>query len=185
MVGTSAADIIDDAMKDITDAGIQFCFDPAPSIEDIDLELLAYEEVYGQPPRMVVVDNLLNCVTGDAGDFAGLIDVLSSLHSLARNKDTCVVVLHHVNESSSKNASEYPYSRGQIRGKVAQYPEVILSLAMLPNDGQMRIACVKHRTAVPSPSGEDYVTAWLDPRRMTFYDTAGELRAAESRRAWE
>jgi RecA-family ATPase len=187
MDGTSAQDIIDDAGQVITDAGIQFSFDPAVSLEDIDMELLAYEEVYGEGHlQMVVIDNLLNVESGDSsGDFASLLDTMAFLHQLARQKDCAVVILHHVNESSSKHASEYPYPRGAIRGKVSQYPEIILSLAMLPDEGQMRIACVKHRHATPSPSGEDYVTIYVDAPRMSFFNTLGDMRSAQAWRSHE
>lgn len=187
MDGTSAQDIVDDASSTITQAGIQFSFDPHISLEDIDLELQAYEEVYGEGHlQMVVIDNLLNVQNGESsGDFAGLLDTMSFLHSMARKLDCAVVILHHVNESPSKNASEYPYPRGAIRGKVSQYPEMILSLAMLPQEGQMRIACVKHRHAVPSPSGEDYVTVYVDAPRMSFYNTVGDMRNAIAWRSYE
>lgn len=187
MEGTSAQDIIDDASSVITEAGIQFDFDPSPSLQDIDLELQAYEEVYGEGHlQMVIIDNLLNVESGDSsGDFAALLDTMQFLHGLARAKDCAVVILHHVNESSSKHASEYPYPRGAIRGKVSQYPELILSLAMLPEEGQMRVACVKHRHATPSPSGEDYVTIYVDAARMSFYDTVGDMRSAQNWRSYE
>lgn len=175
MMGTSAQDIIDDAILEITQAGIQFDFTPKPSLRDIDLETQAYCEVYGQPPRMVVLDNLLN-VDNDAGDFNGLVEILGDLHALAREMDCAMVVLHHVNESTSK--PEYPASRSSIRGKVAQYPEIILSLAMLPEEGQMRIAMVKHRHKPPSPDGSNYETIYVDPRRMTFYNTKTDLQSA-------
>jgi len=187
MDGTSAQDIIDEAGEAITQAGIQFSFDPSVSLEDIDMELLAYEEVYGEGHlQMVVIDNLLNVESGESsGDFAGLLDTMAFLHQLARAKDCAVVILHHVNESPSKHASEYPYPRGAIRGKVSQYPEMILSLAMLPAEGQMRVACVKHRHATPSPSGEDYVTIYVDAPRMSFYNTVADLKNAQAWRSYE
>lgn len=187
MDGTSAQDVIDEAGDMITQAGIQFSFDPSVSLQDIDMELLAYEEVYGEGHlQMVIIDNLLNVESGDSsGDFAGLLDTMAFLHQLARQKDCAVVILHHVNESPARHASEYPYPRGAIRGKVSQYPEMILSLAMLPTEGQMRVACVKHRHATPSPSGEDYVTVYVDAPRMSFFNTIADLRNAEAWRSYE
>lgn len=186
MVGTSAEDIIHEHRAEITDDGIFFCFDPAPTIRDLDLEILAYEEVFGEDHlQLVVVDNLLNFMTGDgAGDFAGLIDVLAALHALARSKDVAILVLHHVNVRDGQHAHEYPHPANAIRGRVSQYPEMILSLASLPTEGQLRVACVKHRHATPSPSGEDYVTVFVDPARMTFYDTLADLRNAEKMREY-
>ena len=89
---------------------IFFCFDPALSLRDIDLEIQAYEEVFGEGHlALVVIDNLLNMNTGDAGDFAALIDSLSALHSLARAKDVAVLVLHHVNVRDGQRAHDYPH----------------------------------------------------------------------------
>jgi hypothetical protein len=181
MIGTSAQDVIDDAVLEITQSGIQFDFNPKPTLRDIDLELQAYIEVYGVAPQLVVLDNLLN-VDNDAGDFNGLVQILGDLHAMARKLDCALVVLHHVNESTSK--PEYPASRGSIRGKTAQYPEMILSLAMLADEGIMRIAMVKHRHKTPSPDGNNYESIYVDPRRMTFYNSKQELQAALTRREW-
>lgn len=186
MAGTSADDIISEERAQITKDGIFFCFDPAPTIKDLDLEIQAYEEVFGEGHlQLVIVDNLLNMMTGDAGDFAGLIDVLSALHSLARSKDLAVMVLHHVNVRDGQHAHEYPHPQNAIRGRVAQYPEMILSLASLPAESQLRIACVKHRHATPSPSGEDYATVFVDAPRMTFYDSLADLKNAEKMREYQ
>ena len=176
MYGTSAEDIVAEAERDITDAGVLFDFNPNPELEDIDLEIQAYETVWGEPPALVVIDNLINLQTGDAGDFSALIDSLAFLHGLARTKDCAVIVLHHVNERDGQHATEYPAPRNAIRGRVAQYPEVILSLAMVPDQGLMRIAVVKHRHATPSPNGEEYVTVYVNPETGRFYGTAAELQ---------
>jgi len=181
MVGTSGQDIIDEAVDEITKSGIQFDFNPRITIKDMDLELQAYTEVYGMPPKLIVLDNLLNC-DNDAGDFNGLVEIIGDLHSLSRELDCALMVLHHVNESTSK--PEYPASRSSIRGKVAQYPEMILSLAMLPEEGMMRVALVKHRHATPSPNASEYETIFVDPTRMTFHNTKAQLSAARTRREW-
>lgn len=181
MVGTSGQDIIDDAVREITMSGIQFDFTPKLTMRDIDLELQAYVEVYGVPPKLVVLDNLLNC-SNDAGDFNGLVEILGDFHALAREMDCALIVLHHVNESTSK--PEYPASRSSIRGKVAQYPEMILSLAALPEEGQLRVAMVKHRHATPSPDGSNYETIFVDPTRMSFYNTKAELSASITAKEW-
>lgn len=182
MSGTSAAAILEDEALEILRSGIQFEFNPSPSLRDIDLELQAYEEVYG-PGHMqcVVIDNLLN-VANDAGDFNGLVTILGELHAMCRNKDVALIILHHVNDGSNP---EYPAARGSIRGKVSQYPEMIVTLALLGQQQQMRIAMVKHRHKTPSPSGEDYETVFVDPTRMTFYNTRTDLQNAQTRREWE
>ena len=185
MVGTSAEDIINDARKEITDDGLIFCFDPALSLRDIDLEIQAYEEVFGEGHlALIIIDNLLNMNSGEAGDFSALIDSLAALHSLARKKDVAIMVLHHVNVRDGQRAFEYPHGQNAIRGRVSQYPEMILSLASLPEEQQLRIACVKHRHATPSVSGEDWVTVYVDAARMTFYDSLSDMKNAEKMREY-
>lgn len=181
MLGTSAQDIVDEAIKEITQDGIQFEFAPNPSLDDLYKEVDAYIEVYGKPPEMVVVDNLLN-VANDAGDFQGLVQIMGDLHSMARELDCALVVLHHVNTSTTK--PEYPAPINSIRGQVSQYPEIILALAMLPEEGQMRVAMTKHRHRTPSPGGDTYETIYVDPRRMTFYNSKQELQSAATTREW-
>lgn len=181
MIGTSAQDIIDDAIMEITRDGIQFDFSPAPSLDDLYAETDAFIEVYGTPPRMIVLDNLLN-VDNDAGDFAGLVEILGKLHAMARDLDCAMVVLHHVNTSTTK--PEYPAPINSIRGQVSQYPEIILALAMLPEEGVMRVAMTKHRHKTPSPNADKYETIFVDPRRMTFYNSKQELQAAATSREW-
>lgn len=182
LVGTSGEDIYHDAIREITNKGCMFEFAPQLNIEDLDLECLAYEEVWGCSPKLIILDNLLN-VSNDAGDFNGLVEIMGDLHAMARAKDASLWVLHHVNESTSK--PEYPASRSSIRGKISQYPEVIVSLAMVPQENIMRVAVVKHRHAQPSPSGEDYETIYVDPERMTFYNSKTDLANAATTREWQ
>ena len=41
---------------------IKWVFDSSPSIDDLELEIRAYVELYGQAPELIVIDNLMNVV---------------------------------------------------------------------------------------------------------------------------
>ena len=130
---------------------------------------------------MVVIDNLLNMNTGDAGDFAALIDSLSALHSLARAKDVAVLVLHHVNVRDGQRAHDYPHPI-TLSVVMAQYGDDPV-LASLPEEPAA--CCLREaQHATPSPSGEDYATVYVDAPRMTFYDGLAEMKTAEKMREY-
>ena len=61
---------------------------------------------------------------------------------------------------------------------------MILSIAMVPEENQMRIACVKHRHETPSPDGSNYETIFVDPTRMTFFNSRSDLASADKEREW-
>jgi len=77
---------------------IQWVFDSSPSLDDIELEVKAYQELYGLPPQLIVIDNLMNVAAETDNEWAGLRAIMMELHDLARNTDACVLVLHHVSE---------------------------------------------------------------------------------------
>ncbi|MEV7907762.1 AAA family ATPase, partial [Streptomyces anulatus] len=59
-----AAAWYEEVLDDLVD--VQFCFDSAPTLKDIDLELRAFAELHGTPgPHLMVFDNLMD-ITGDS-----------------------------------------------------------------------------------------------------------------------
>jgi hypothetical protein len=76
-----------------------------------------------------------------------------------------------------------PPSRKAIQGKIAQLPEMILTVALVSQTGEFRVACVKNRFAQNSADGSQYVTLYADPSRMTMYATKQSQYIAESWRS--
>ena len=79
-------------------------------------------------------------------------------------------------------AWELPPSRKAIQGKIAQLPEMILTVALVPHSGEFRIACVKNRFAKHSATGDNYLTLWADAGRMTIYSDIREMRVGQTAR---
>lgn len=134
---------------------LKFCFDPSPTLTDLELELRAYEEVQGELPWLIVIDNLINVQMDDVDEFRGLRLILSALHQVTRETNACVLVLHHV--TGEYDGTEKPPPRKALHGKVSHFPEVILTMAK--SQTFLGMACVKNRNGPADPTGNDAI--WL------------------------
>ena len=135
---------------------IKWVFDSSPNIDDLELEIRAYVELYGHPPELIVIDNLMNITAETDNEWAGLRAIMMELHDMARKTEACVLVLHHVSEQSEYGSSSEPPHRRAIHGKVSQLPALILTLGF---DGQaiLKVAAVKNRFGQHQPDGKRYV----------------------------
>jgi KaiC/GvpD/RAD55 family RecA-like ATPase len=136
---------------------IQWVFDSSPSLDDIELEVKAYQELYGIAPQLIVVDNLMNVAAETDNEWAGLRAIMMELHDLARNTEACVLVLHHVSEATEYGDGTYPPARRSINGKVSQLPSLMLTLGYDPMGKQLKVAAVKNRFGPNSADGKDWV----------------------------
>ena len=159
---------------------LQFDFAPSPTLDEIDLAIRAYGEAYGEYPHMIIVDNAMNVVSMAGDDWSGLREIAKAMHHIARETEAAVVLLHHTSEAEGK--PDLPPSRKAIQGKIAQLPEMILTVALVPHSGEFRIACVKNRFAKHSATGDNYLTLWADAGRMTIYSDIREMRVGQTAR---
>jgi RecA-family ATPase len=116
---------------------------------------------------MIIVDNAMNVVSLHNDEWAGLREIAKAMHHIARETDAAVMLLHHTTEAEGR--PDMPPSRKAIQGKIAQLPEMILTVALVPANGEFRVACVKNRFAANSADGSKFVTLWADASRMTMY----------------
>lgn len=148
---------------------IRFNFDASPSLDTIEAEIEAYEEVYGQYPSLIVVDNGTNVITEDPGESEERLEsLLDWLHGMARGTSACVIVLHHV--QGSYNDGDKPIPLSGVKGQVSGKPEMILTLHKGPG-GTLRVSKVKTRGSEPDPSGQSYVELDFDGSRMSITDS--------------
>lgn len=148
---------------------IRWCFDPAPSLQDIAEEIDVYREVMGSDPELVVIDNAVD-VTHDTGDeFSSLRSLMREVKWWARDTDAAFLILHHTSEAESGNPCP---PRRAIHGKVAQVPALILTLANV-HDGVMAVAPVKNRYARAVADGSYFVKLAYDPATMHMNDYRG------------
>lgn len=146
---------------------IRWSFDSSPAFDDIGLEVEAFEEVWGEPPWLTVVDNVTD-VQDDGGDeFSALRYTMKGLKYLARSSNSAVLALHHTSEAVESRPCP---PRKAIHGKISQMPAVILTIG--PGDGSayMPICCVKNRQGPADFTGQDAMYLSFDPSVMRLED---------------
>jgi hypothetical protein len=141
---------------------IQFVFDSSPSLDDIELEIKAYVELFGIPPELIVVDNLMNVVSESDNEWAGLRAIMVEFHDMARKTEACVLVLHHVSEQTEYGKTTEPPARRAIHGKVSQLPALIITLGFDPYNSILKVAAVKNRFGPHTADGSDHISLFVN-----------------------
>ena len=156
---------------------IRWVFDPSPSIDDIELEVKAYVELFGVPPQLIIVDNLSNVVAETDNEWTGLRSIMTEFHHLARSSEACVIVLHHTSEQAEFGRSDFPPPRRAIHGKISQLPSLIVTLAFQASESILRVAAVKNRFGPHSADGSDYVALFVNYATCQIGDSDAQGRA--------
>jgi len=145
---------------------IRWCFESAPSLQDIELQVDAFFELYGDYPELIVVDNLLDCTHSDGDEWASMRSLLREFKWWARETGSAFLVLHHTSEAVPSDPCP---PRSAIQGKVAQTPALILTVGS-NQLGFMGVCPVKNRYGPADPSGN--AASWLvyEPARMHIAD---------------
>lgn len=158
-------------------SNISWVFDSSPSLDDIEMELKAYIELYGMAPELIVIDNLMNVAAEHENEWAGLREIMMNLHDMARKTEACVLVLHHVSEQSEYGSPTQPPPRRAIHGKVSQLPSVILTLGYDPVGGMLRVAPVKNRFGPHTADGSRSATLFTNFANCQIHDANALGRA--------
>lgn len=145
---------------------IRWSFESAPSLADIELEMEGFHEMYGQPPELVVVDNLLDCTHSDGDEWASMRSLLREFKWWARETGSSFLTLHHTSEGVPGNPAP---PRSAIQGKVAQTPALILTVTN-SQPGFMGVCAVKNRYGPADASGGSPIWLVYDPARMYIAD---------------
>lgn len=141
---------------------IQWVFESSPSLDDLELEIKAYLELYGQAPELIIIDNLMNVAAESDNEWAGLRAIMVELHDMARKTQACVLVLHHVSEASEYGSPTMPPPRRAVHGKVSQLPSLLLTLGYDPSQKMLRVAPVKNRFGSHTADASHWVTLFVD-----------------------
>lgn len=164
-----------DAKDQFADIPIRFNYSASPSLDQIEASVKSYEEVYGDFPSLVVIDNITNVRTGgkdnDDDPFSGLEALMDYLHDMARNTGSCVVGLHHVTGRYNDAADPIPLSG--VKGQIARVPEMVLTLHKQSEGYGPDLLCVstvKNRAGKADPSGREYVELEFSGDTMQIKD---------------
>jgi predicted ATP-dependent serine protease len=144
---------------------IYWSFDSNPSLGDIDNEVTAIEELLGESPALIVIDNLMDITMDGGEEFSNMRNALRELKFLARDTNAAILVLHHTKESYSGTPCQ---PRSSLQGMVAQLPALILTVGQ--QDGLLGVASVKNRYGKADPSGNSPLWLQFNPEYMFIAD---------------
>lgn len=139
----------------------------AQDVDDIRLQVDAYEQRYGLPPDLVLVDNLGNLTSAMDNEWALLKALCLELDLLARENQMAVVACAHMTDMETTT----PAGRTKLLGKVSQYPRLILSVAYDPVTWEYKVSAVKNSSGPSDVSASHPVTMYADFSRMWIGDT--------------
>lgn len=134
---------------------IYWCFDSSIELDTINEEMMAFEELRGEPPHLMIVDNLID-LTGGVVESAAAQEALQALKLFARENNCAVVVLHHTKEGFMGNPCQ-PMSA--VQGMVNQTPALILTVGQAAGN-MFGVAAVKNRYGKSDNTGSHPV--WLE-----------------------
>lgn len=143
---------------------IRWCFDPSPSLDDIDLEVEAFAELYGEYPWLIVVDILKNVSYYEDTDHSSVSGKLKYLHTLARSTKAAVLVIHHCSEGAGGGICP---PRSAILEKQNELPELQLTVGL--QEPYFFMAPVKYRHGPSDPSGYTNYRLKVDPSTGQFW----------------
>lgn len=156
--------IVNDATKHIWCA-----FDASPSDQYVNDNLMAYAEVHGAYPEVIIMDNLKNLDTGNNDDeWRALEDGMIFLQDVARQTGAAVIALHHVGGNFEDGYSQIPLSG--LRGKIGKTPAMVLTLHRGNDTGleTLNVSVVKQRTGPANANGSYYYKLLMDLSSMSF-----------------
>jgi hypothetical protein len=158
---------------------IRFNFLAAPTLGNLERSMEAFNELYGDYPALTVVDNITNVRNGTEDNaenpFGGLEMFLDYANVMARETQSCVIGLHHVN--GPYNDANKPIPMSGIKGQIGRVPQMILTL-FKSGPGSVGVAPVKNRGQKADASGEWFAELDFDGATMTFKDKGSGMALA-------
>lgn len=157
-------DSYSDTLSSLRDTQVAF---HAMDMDDIRLQVSAYEQRYGLPPDLVVVDNIGNLASALENEWALTKALCLELDLLAREMQCAVIACAHMTDLETTN----PAGRTKLLGKVSQYPRLILSIGYDPVTWEYKVSAVKNSSGPSDMSGTSPVTMFADFSRMQISET--------------
>jgi replicative DNA helicase len=137
------------------------------SLWDVEEEFQIYEEIMGEPPQLVILDNATDISHESGDEYQSLRALMRELKRWARTANVCFVALHHTSEEYNGNPCPPMKS---VHGKINQKPALILTIGN-SYQGFLPIAPVKNRSGFADKSGGTAVWLHYEPATMTLRDS--------------
>lgn len=134
----------------------------APGPEDVQLQINAFEQRYGLPPDVVLLDNLGNQSSAFDNEWAVLKALTLELDTIARKEQCAIIAAHHTTDLTTCE----PAARDKILGKITQYARLVFSVNYNDVTHEYRVAIVKNSEGKTDAGAKHPVVLWSDPARM-------------------
>lgn len=148
-------------------SNVRFVFEDSPTYEDVESELSAYAEVFGEFPKVLVYDNFMNVVGENEDEWASARDTARFIHRLTRTTGAASIALAHM--SDDRPDPSIPAPRSKLLGRVTQLPKAVWSLAV--NGNELRVNPSKNRWGKSDPTGKEFASVWVEPERSRIYNS--------------
>jgi hypothetical protein len=168
---------LDSVKEALAGLPVRLNYQASPTLDDVETSIAAYEEVYGEYPSLIVIDNVTNLRgMSESGDpFEGLEGLMDYLSTMARETQACVLGLHHV--VGEFNNSDRPIPLSGVKGQISRVPVFILSL-FRPGPDLLGVSAVKYRGGQADMSGKSYAELEFRGDSMTIQDPSYPMSAA-------
>lgn len=149
-------------------------FDQSLQVREISELIAAEAEYWGEPPSLVVVDNLMNLIEHEES-AAEYRRIVGELVKAARENNTLILALHHLRRRPAKARGEdgdettQPVHLTDSLYAVDQEAKYVLGL-WRPYPNRLQIGVLKNRMGGCSPRGDLSVSLDIDLRRMVITD---------------
>jgi hypothetical protein len=134
----------------------------AEGMGDIRLQLDAYMQRYGEPPHVLLLDNLGNMASGFEDEWSILRGLTLDLDELAREYEMAVIGCAHTSDWDRYD----PPPRKMLLGKTSQYPRLIISVGFNPLTGEYKLAAVKNSSGEADLNAVSPLVFSCDPVTM-------------------
>ncbi len=125
-------------------------------------EVKAFEQRYGLPPDVILLDNLGNQTSAFDPEWPVLKALSLEYNDIARRSQSAIIACHHTTDLDIAE----PAQRSKILGKITQYARVILSVAYNDETSEYKIAVVKNSEGKTDDKAKRPVVLYADPARM-------------------
>lgn len=161
-------DQTNELMRALAGSKMQFSFGSPITWEAVDQEIRAYVEIHNCYPSVVVFDNLMDFDGGEA-DYSAQMENMQYLTEFARETGSTTIVMHHASDKQMDPRRPWkPPARNEIKGGLAEKPELALGVALDNASLDFNVAVLKQRMGSQDPSGEQYASLKCIPELTRF-----------------
>lgn len=147
---------------------VRWCWDGAPSVDDIAEEVECYGAVFGAYPEFIIVDNLTSLDMAGEMSYHAIQDVISRLNACARKTAAHVMVLHHA--IGEYENGDKPIPLGGLENKAGKRVAMVLTMTRMGSS--LRVYPVKNRGGKADARAHLFVTLHADMEKMRIEDVS-------------